>query len=226
MSTTIEDVCVRVIRLTIPGCKPILLYKTSKDVRYSEPFPLEEDEEMSTVAMVKDDRLKHLLRRVGMQVTDERRLPPTPSIFEKLWVPSNNMQDVEARRRRQGLRYIEPLLKWPCCSCNHTIVVLGDSSESDDEELLLWPIDNVNLIFENAEITRQNNSPSTSSQDIFARPYDSPLETIVNSIVLEQWVECGMFPSHWTNFEDELLIDSRPRVECGRFPSRRRIVLR
>nr|CAD1837170.1 unnamed protein product [Ananas comosus var. bracteatus] len=43
---------------------------------------------------------------------------------------------------------------------------------------------------------------------------------IVNSIVLEQWVECGMFPSHWTNFEDELLIDSRPRVECGRFPSR------
>nr|CAD1836413.1 unnamed protein product [Ananas comosus var. bracteatus] len=145
MSTTIEDVCVRVIRSTIPGRKPILLYKTSKAVRYSEPFPLEEDEEMSTVAMVKDDRLKHLLRQVGMQVTNEGRLPPTPSIFEKLWVPSNNMQDVEARRRRQGLGYVEPLLKWPCSSCNHTTVVLGDSSESDDEELLLWPIDNCQL---------------------------------------------------------------------------------
>nr|CAD1833582.1 unnamed protein product [Ananas comosus var. bracteatus] len=41
---------------------------------------------------------------------------------------------------------------------------------------------------------------------------------IVNSTVLEQWVECDRFPSHWTNFEDELLTDSRPRVECGRFP--------
>nr|CAD1830008.1 unnamed protein product [Ananas comosus var. bracteatus] len=39
---------------------------------------------------------------------------------------------------------------------------------------------------------------------------------IVNSTVLEQWVECDRFPSHWTNFEDELLTDSRPRVECGR----------
>ncbi|OAY77785.1 Receptor-like protein 12 [Ananas comosus] len=103
MSTTIEDVCVRVIRSTILGRKPILLYMTSKAVRYSEPFPLEKDEEMSTVAMVKDDRLKHLLRWVGMQVTDEGRLHPTPSIFEKLWIPSNNLQDVEARRRRQGL---------------------------------------------------------------------------------------------------------------------------
>nr|CAD1832975.1 unnamed protein product [Ananas comosus var. bracteatus] len=41
---------------------------------------------------------------------------------------------------------------------------------------------------------------------------------IVNSTVLEQWVECDRVPSHWTNFEDELKADSRPRVECGRFP--------
>nr|CAD1842688.1 unnamed protein product [Ananas comosus var. bracteatus] len=41
---------------------------------------------------------------------------------------------------------------------------------------------------------------------------------IVNSTVLEQWVEYDRVPSHWTNFEDELEADSRPRVECGRFP--------
>lgn len=129
-----------------PGRRPILFYKTPKAPSHSEPLTVKEKGESSSASfVVRDPRLVCLLRKAGVEVKDNGMLPPTPWLFERLRSPTELDEEMAlgGPREARGLGYVDPFSKSRVSHCNHTALLLGDSSESDDEELLLLQPDDM-----------------------------------------------------------------------------------
>ncbi len=100
--SVVAELKVYVIRALNHEGKPIIFYKALpfKNSELSLPMNNVDQIELAQPYIVKDPRITHLLRKVGLNIDKDGSLPHPSSILERLWAPSEIRGDSNILRAK------------------------------------------------------------------------------------------------------------------------------